>query len=350
MFPAAHIFWKPPAHMGCCISSGKSFHSANKFHRNSDNGSRDPPSSMEEETVKEVLSETPALKPPPSPPKKNFPPEEDKAQKPVGNEIEKKLCEIPINGIAQPPSEFYEISHPNDCLSVSADQMNGGGEVNQTVLKSSPVKLTKNQSISRDVELKREISQNRTLTRRSDQSPVRRNGTVGSMRMVHNRDTSPAMARRGLRAEPPRRDPDENSSRRTRSPATARPDGAGSRSALSRTPSVRKSGKSSPIRAATGTATSQKVVGENNIIDGKFNTQIESLENPLVSLECFIFLWFVSVSLIFIFLVWFCFKFWVNSDVNLTITAVGRRRIHWRSRVRFVGNWSTQLIFKLEVN
>ncbi|XP_038882208.1 uncharacterized protein LOC120073430 [Benincasa hispida] len=278
--------------MGCCLSSGKSFNSPNKFHRNSDNGSRDPPSSMEEETVKEVLSETPSLKPPPSPPKKNSPPEEDQVLKPVGNEIEKKLCEISINGIAELPSEFYEISHPNECISVSTaittEQMDGGGEIHQMVLKSSPVKLPKDQSISGDFEVKREISQNRTLTRRSDQSPVRRNGAIGSMRMVHNRDMNPAMARRVLRAEPPRRDPDENSIRRSRSPATARSDGVGSRSALSRTPSVRKSGKSSPNRAAT--ATSQKVVEENNIIDGKFNSQIESLENPLVSLECFIFL------------------------------------------------------------
>ncbi|KAA0052709.1 putative BEST plant protein match is: (TAIR:plant.1) protein [Cucumis melo var. makuwa] len=275
--------------MGCCLSSSQSFNSPNKFHPSSVNANRDPPSSMEEETVKEVLSETPALKPPPN---KNCPPEEDEFHKPLGDETEKKLSEIPINGIPEQPSEFYEISHMNKCISVSAatftDQADGGGEVHQTGLKSSPVKLTKNQSVSSDVELKREIPQSRTLTRRSDQSPVRRNGAVGSMRMVHNRDMSPAMARRGLRAEPPRRDPDENSSRRSQSPSTAPSDSAGYRSALSRTPSTRKSGKSSPIRAMT--ATSQKVVEENNIVDGKFNTQIESLENPLVSLECFIFL------------------------------------------------------------
>lgn len=294
--------------MGCCVSSGKSLNSAHKFDRNSaaaavkifgpltDNGSREPPPSMEEETVKEVLSETPALKQLPSPPKKkNCPPEEDEAQKPVSDEIEKKHGEIPINGIAEKASEFYEVSNPNECLHTAnfTDKKDAGGEVHQRVSKSPPVQLPKNQSVSSvDAGIKRELSPNRTLNRRSDQSPVRRNGAVGSARLVQNRDVSPAMARRGLRVEPPRRDPDENSSRRSRSPATARSDGGGSRSALGRTPSVRKSGKSSPLPAATATAAAarQKVVEENNIIDGKLNTQIESLENPLVSLECFIFL------------------------------------------------------------
>lgn len=292
--------------MGCCVSSGKSSSSAHKFDAAAagkifgpltDNGSREPPSSMEEETVKEVLSETHALKPLPiSPPLKNCPPEEDEAQKPVGDkvtyEIEKKLPEIPINGIAQQASEFDEISNPDKFFATAnfTDTMDGGEEVHQMVLKALPT----NQSIPGDVGLKRKLSPNKTLNRRSDQSPVRRNSFVGSARLVQKRDASPTMTHRGLRTEPTQKDPDENLSRRSRSPATARFDGGGSRSALGRTPSVRKSGKSSPLRTPTATtqaqATSRKVVEENNITDGNMITQIESLENPLVSLECFIFL------------------------------------------------------------
>ncbi|XP_022142272.1 uncharacterized protein LOC111012433, partial [Momordica charantia] len=182
--------------MGCCVSSGNSAH---KFDRNSAAAdekiyeSREPPSSMEEETVKEVLTETPALKPPPPP--KNHPPDEDEAPKPVAdkvkeeeNEIEKKIRVIPTNCVAEHACEFSEISSPSECLSAATftDKMDDGEEVHQRVFRASPVKLPKNQSFSGDV--KREMLPNRALNRRSDQSPVRRNGVVGSARLAQNRD------------------------------------------------------------------------------------------------------------------------------------------------------------------
>ena len=121
------------------------------------------------------------------------------------------------------------------------------------------------------------------------------------MRLVQSREPT---ARRGPRPDPPRKDPGESSGRRSRSPAV-------NRSVMGRSPFVRRtnpspgrlksdhpveSGNSRKVRqqqqqhhaATTTTSMEGKWPSSNN--GATTSSPNESLENPLVSLECFIFL------------------------------------------------------------
>ncbi|GKV18621.1 hypothetical protein SLEP1_g28974 [Rubroshorea leprosula] len=302
--------------MGCCISTGgaasdgkaQQFPSVGEsFYQKPALENRAPPPSFEEETVKEVLSEVPKPKPPLTVPgeEENKRPQE---QKPVVEKIPEEEC-ISFNrmvlksptstnrsaaiedSVSEDVSEICSLSESISTTTIT-DRRDEEEEVRQRVYRS-PGRLaprTRNSAPRRD----RVVG--RSPTKRPNQSPGRRNGVItgGSVRMVQSREPGQATARRGSRPSPTRRDPSESSERRSRSPAV-------NRSAVGRSPSAKRAIRS-PGRVRTEPVkigNSQKVE-ENSNLEGKWpsshdnstpnSTANESLENPLVSLECFIFL------------------------------------------------------------
>ncbi|KAJ7946928.1 serine/arginine repetitive matrix protein 1-like [Quillaja saponaria] len=285
--------------MGCCVSTNKGPDSASPPEKDQHSlvsvqtprssiscvkaaESRAPPL-VEEETVKEVLSETHKWKPSIT----KLEPEKQ-AQNPV---FEKVIEDIKIQrklsiNKADEISEASEICSLSESLSTTTitDNRDDEEEIRQRVHRS-PVKLPKNRSFSGDFNGKRDRVVGKSPTRRSEQSPGRRN--VGSMRLVQSRDqVGQTIGCRGLKTDPQRRDPVENYARRSRSPAT-RTDNGAPRSVIGRSPSARRTNRS-PARVRTSTPENGNRKLEQPRMEDKWPS--ESLENPLVSLECFIFL------------------------------------------------------------
>ncbi|KAM7263913.1 hypothetical protein ACFE04_001596 [Oxalis oulophora] len=121
--------------------------------------------------------------------------------------------------------------------------------------------------------------------RRPEQSPMRRNGSGQNQGMVK---------RVGSKTELSKRDPGESSMRRrSRSPAVNR--SSSGVMGRSQSPSVKRNSNKSPVRVRSGPVDTRKMEegcgNNNNDNNGVTNSNTnESLENPLVSLECFIFL------------------------------------------------------------
>ncbi|KAK7368972.1 hypothetical protein VNO80_11005 [Phaseolus coccineus] len=107
-----------------------------------------------------------------------------------------------------------------------------------------------------------------------------------SMRLVQCRDQTAQKTGSGGTLR--RQDPAEKSFRQSRSPATGAKTG-GSKSVVGRSPSVRKTNRY-PARVTTSTTGNSCRKNENPATARKWISGGESLENPLVSLECFIFL------------------------------------------------------------
>lgn len=238
--------------MGCCVSSN--------------NSKLLPPtlsnSSSEEETVKEVLSETPTIpkpklyvteaSPKKSSPISKFPNPMEEEQKHYKNHIMKK----PIT------DDFSE--------EVS--------EICSSTLSEATLTTEKQYAPEDDV----------TEVRQRTPSKYR-NGSFRSVgnSPVRRSDPSPGRVRSGSGRES--RYNGECSGRRSRSPAM-RAENGGYGSGLGRSPSVRKTGKSpGRVRSELGERVRkmEESEGENKWPPTNGN---ESLENPLVSLECFIFL------------------------------------------------------------
>ncbi|XP_028775528.1 serine/arginine repetitive matrix protein 1-like [Neltuma alba] len=292
--------------MGCCVSTHRDLSSASSppKHQNSvvlknqapprSNSSssakvsenRAPP---EEETVKEVLPETHKWRPQIA----NLEPQKS-PQKPEFHKFPEVSSKI--NKVPSPIKKEEEISEVSEACSLSesmmsttttADRKEDDDEIRQRV-SSSPAKMRKNRSFSGD---RRDKTVGKSPTRRPEQSPGRRN--IGSARQTPSRDQlvrSQTMGNRGMRGEPRWRDAGENSSRRSRSPAM-RTDNGATRSIVGRSPSKRRPNQS-PARARTPTPENGGRRKEHSGTEGKWPSASanESLENPLVSLECFIFL------------------------------------------------------------
>ncbi|XP_010268938.1 PREDICTED: uncharacterized protein LOC104605748 [Nelumbo nucifera] len=157
------------------------------------------------------------------------------------------------------------------------------GEVRQRVDRS-PARVPRKRLVSGDYAGKTEKG-GRSPARRYEPSPGRKmdNATMS----VHSKEMSHSTRRRvpannGLI----RRDPGDSSGRRSRSPATRSVDPGSYRSTIGRSPSSRKTGRS-PGQAPPLSEDNGRKLEETK--EGSWQTN-ESLENPLVSLECFIFL------------------------------------------------------------
>lgn len=305
--------------MGCCVSTNGHSRKDQNFQLGSDaslkpkstHENRAPPPSIEEETVKEVLSETPKPKPLLLQPIKN-PQQEHQETDKKKIHIEPRFLDDKIK-----PNEFLsqeeEISEQeiSDICSLTLsetvstitfnnekrdeDDDGDGEEVKQRVKRSPVSKLpVKNRAVSGDFVPKKDRVVGKSPTRKTEQSPDKRNNAGrgiggGSVRLVQSRESSTYQAgRQGLRPDPKRRDPGESSGRRSRSPAT-------NRSIMGRSPSARRA-NGSPGRVKTdvpesgGSGKEGKWPSTSNTSSNDNNTTKESLENPLVSLECFIFL------------------------------------------------------------
>ncbi|KAH6790577.1 hypothetical protein C2S51_005583 [Perilla frutescens var. frutescens] len=254
--------------MGCCVSTNKPPTPPHKTGHipNSKHGgvSKSPPPShplLEEETVKEVLSETPAAPKPLSPPiLKNESPFIKSAPLLLRKEQHNGVvCKKPFMAFAA--DDLSEASEICSTLSesVSASTNNGGTKDEfREARQRSPARL-------RNRPFSGEMHREKTVGR----SPGRRNAdpSPGRVRPVPGR----------------RRESGESSGRRSRSPVTRAEAGLGR---------ARKTGKS-PGRVGPGERI-RKLDGGKESGDIKWPptnaSNNELLENPLVSLECFIFL------------------------------------------------------------
>ncbi|KAL1560215.1 pre-mRNA-splicing factor CWC22-like [Salvia divinorum] len=272
--------------MGCCVSTNKFTPPQKTGHIPSSTTkhggiSKSPPPShplAEEETVKEVLSETP--KPPPPPiPIPNF---QGKRESPFIKSAPLLKNKERHTGVAiKPPftaltaddlSEASEIcSTLSESVSASTSvtdrrELNGDRRAELRELRQRSPARSRNRPFSG--ELHREKTVGRSPARRSEPSP-------GRVRPV----PASGYGRR--------RESGESSGRRSRSPVTRAEPGLG------RAQSARRTGKS-PGRVAPGsTEKIRKLDGGKESGGSKWpptNGSNESLENPLVSLECFIFL------------------------------------------------------------
>uniref|UniRef100_A0A5B6ZT44 Serine/arginine repetitive matrix protein 1-like n=1 Tax=Davidia involucrata TaxID=16924 RepID=A0A5B6ZT44_DAVIN len=269
--------------MGCCASTTNKAPSAPHKPRPSSAAlikpSRaPPPPSFEEETVKEVLSETPTLKP-------TVPKIEEEEKKNIvklalqkiqeeddEDNVDKKSPMVATEEISE-VSEICSLSERVTTTTVTEKSDDDDGEVRQRVDRP-PVRI-RNRSFSGDFSVKRDRMVGKSPVGRSEPSP-------GRVRSVPGRE------RRGLLTEGKMRGSGDSSGRRSRSPAT-RTDGGAERPGLGRSLSARRTGKS-PGRVGSELPERVRRVGETNREVKWPPTTNESLENPLVSLECFIFL------------------------------------------------------------
>ncbi|KAE8656558.1 Pre T-cell antigen receptor alpha [Hibiscus syriacus] len=298
--------------MGCCVSTNrgscgeKEAHlevGLDSFNQKPILEGRAPPPSAEEETVKEVLSETPKPKTP------IFTPQEEEKKTLIENPVFVKIqgkesldfnikheLKPPVNSIEESASEdVSEICSVSlsESVSTTTDRRDEEKARPQRVFRSPARSGPGNQVVGR------------SPTRKLEQSPGRRNGVINGGSTVRSVQSREPTLRRGSRLEPPRKDPGENSGR-SRSPVVNRP--VMGRSASGRTnpsPGGRarldpgESGNNKKVVQHQGTSTTTATT-TTTTMDGKWpsinnngatsSTPNESLENPLVSLECFIFL------------------------------------------------------------
>ncbi|CAK9151365.1 unnamed protein product [Ilex paraguariensis] len=287
--------------MGCCLSSAttstatarKTNHphdippSQHHHFPESDANARDPPQ-MEEETVKEVLSETPIPKPPIPVVNQNTPTtaattkpevEEPKIEpmveiKPTAEEIVSEVSEV---------SEMY--SFTESFSTTVTERREDDGEVTQKVVERSPAKVPSKRPSAGDPAGAKERPV-RSAARRSAPSPEKISHIAPSR---SNPGRTMEMQRRNV--GPPngnRRDPGEGSGRRSRSPVTRGEVGT-RRNVRHKSPGpsltvTDRSGDRSPLNNADKGGEFKK---PNDDVSRETS---ESLEDPLVSLECFIFL------------------------------------------------------------
>ncbi|XP_042499732.1 uncharacterized protein LOC122077906 [Macadamia integrifolia] len=303
--------------MGCCVSTnkaqGKQAKVSNLKDAARDGGSHPVLRPFEEETVKEVLSETPTSKQSfcnveaQKIPKPSFPKIEKEKEKPsppptppLDHSSFTKKIEEGANNIERrttlppdPSPTVDEISEMSDMCSLSETLSTttiGDGEVRQRVDRS-PAKALRKLPGSGELPGRMERGGKSSPARRMDQSPGRRidnNGMKPSQIHQSTKDMSGSGgggdgytrnrripgSGRGMR-----RDLGESSGRRSRSPATG--------PALGRSPSWRAVRSPSQITALDQDNGRRPEEAREEEANWPTN---ESLENPLVSMECFIFL------------------------------------------------------------
>lgn len=243
---------------------------------------------LEEETVKEVLSETPTL-PKPTPPVIV-----------VDNEPRKhpslSLVQHRNDGDLKKPTAVMDFNNPEE-LSEDFSASEICSTLSESVPATTPTatdKIDHEDGVSYVVKPQRSPARARN---RAFPGEVRREKSVGSSPSRRFEPSSLGRVRSGTARDPGRRSPAngprkenyENTGRRSISPATRTQNG-GSRTSLVRSPSVRKTGKS-PGRVRSDMGDKNRKLEEScSKQNWETTNSNELLENPLVSLECFIFL------------------------------------------------------------
>ncbi|XP_057746423.1 uncharacterized protein LOC130965681 [Arachis stenosperma] len=309
--------------MGCCISKSQT-QNQNPYHQkqyltpslpnsnlNQQIPQRQPPPVLEEESVKEVLSETPIVKRNQVPILK---PESDTLLPPLQNpddKIESKNPHPIPNPIIINKKEG-EVSEVASQLSEEPCSISGSFSTATTVTEKREEEVTSKRSIregtttmkwnsNRSPSRKRphacdgNVASGRerrlkSPARRSEPSPEKR--LHGGLRPVRGRESGSAANRKlNVGSAGVRRDAGEGSGRRSRSPSCARAISTASKAGAI-------SGGRKEVPAAKGAV--EKVEekggdsGENKSEETEEKNDVvlqeESIENPLVSMECFIFL------------------------------------------------------------
>ncbi|XP_074272170.1 uncharacterized protein LOC141596054 [Silene latifolia] len=290
--------------MGCCLSTLENKPKPNPNPNPNSNSnpleknhqfscvSKSPPR-PEEETVKEVLSETPKPKPKQKP---EFVPESEpkpelEIKKTEDEPIIPKLVVSPKKPISDQKLNKNDPTTPEEISEVS-EMQSVSETISTTTLEDQQQWAIKDSANSGELHQRRysrSQGQNRNL--HNNKPNFNTNGNVNHRRSPVRKRVDPSPPRRkypgpgqgpGLVSGPGR----ENSTRRSRSPAT--------RNNVGRSPSGRRVG-SSPgrVRMVGGPENGRKVdeeKGKGNGNESEMDGPKESLENPLVSLECFIFL------------------------------------------------------------
>ncbi|XP_019162138.1 PREDICTED: uncharacterized protein LOC109158696 isoform X3 [Ipomoea nil] len=254
----------------CCASTAVKGPSCSRSAPNSKQRITAPPLThpllLEEETVKEVLSETPTVpKPVDYGPHKHppFTPEQEKLQRQNDGDIKKPAAVTDFN-----PEELSEDFSASEICSTLSES------VPAVKPQRSPARV-RNRAFPGEVI--REKSVGNSPSRRFEPS------SLGRVRSGTGRDSG-----RRSPAGRPRKENYENSGRRSVSPATRREIG-GARTGSVRSPSARKTGKS-PGRVRSDVGDKNRKLNKDMKEKWETTNSNELLENPLVSLECFIFL------------------------------------------------------------
>ncbi|XP_027348361.1 uncharacterized protein LOC113859897 [Abrus precatorius] len=264
--------------MGCCVSTNTTSNSSLPSSRKSHDSpkpltSRDNPKpcnrAIEKEKVKEVLSETPKWNPTTI--------AKSKPQKPFQNTTFEKFRELgkvdkKILSIYKAEDKAWSLSETMSTATSITNKREEREKIRKRIEKSH-AKMQKNRSFPSENGSRRERM-------------VYGTKNVGSMKFVQCRDQmGQKIDSVGTRR---RRASGENSFRRTRSLTTGVGTGA-ARSVLGRSPSARKTIQS-PAWVRTGPPENGGRKKEIQAREGKWPFVRETLENPLVSLECFIFI------------------------------------------------------------
>lgn len=175
-------------------------------------------------------------------------------------------------------SEVSEMCSFSESLSTVAEKRDDDGEVTQRVPRS-PAKIPRKRAVSSGAK-ERGI---RSPARRAELSPAKRTHIAPSKPV---RAPAAASRRNVGPANALRRDPGESSTRRSRSPAT-RGEMGQPRPVRYKSPASTSAERSSLRRAG---ARAEDVGEEEKRNEEVSPETTESLENPHVSLECFIFL------------------------------------------------------------
>lgn len=288
--------------MGCCFSSSKKRRRSSPLC-SATNG-RDPPP-LEEETVKEVLSETPIPKPHHSPPPKvqlddkeaDFPQvkvESTAVVKPRDeikfestavvkprDEMQFESTAVIKPEVSEELSEMCSFTESYSTTATATEKREEDGEVTQR----SPIRVHRKRQNTGDLNGVRERSF-RSQAGRSAPSPEKRRSPASS-RGVQGRGM-PQQRRNVGTPNATRRGPTDKGVRRSNSPATRGTVDA-RRNVRNRSPAARqaeKPGSQSPARNVENEGSSQPEKPKEEVSP----ETSESLENPLVSMECFIFL------------------------------------------------------------
>ncbi|KAI3774195.1 hypothetical protein L1987_48740 [Smallanthus sonchifolius] len=266
--------------MGCCLGTN-----AVNLHRPSKPAaSQSPPPPFEEETVKEVLSETP-IAPKPHPPEQHreiLQPEERGGVESRENVSEiSEMCSY---------SESFSAATTATTMTTAADAKKDGineddGEVTQKVKTKSPPakKVARKRPVvsSGEFPVRKERGARPLARRQMAPSPERKRQSPARTTTNTPRYRNVGPANEGRR---------EVMARRSRSPAVRGE--ARQRRKVEESPAG-KSGELLPVKAveSEGKSTVEKADdgGVSPLPEADVQAS-ESLENPLVSLECFIFL------------------------------------------------------------
>ncbi|XP_008800145.2 uncharacterized protein LOC103714615 [Phoenix dactylifera] len=267
--------------MGCCFSKTEA----------PSCGKPPEPEAPQEETVKEVLSETP------KPRARTREEGIEKEELGFDKVLKGGPCVSSINGgydeRSEENSEVCSISEGFSASTMATDSR-VGEEGDAEEVEGEPRRASEERSPAK---FQRKLSRNRESgascgSGRISQSPVkRRAGAVGRTYSARETGQGNAARSRVPAGDAFRRDPGERSGRRSVSPAAKR--AADLRSATTGgqcrvVPASRGNGRSSPLRIPPPPDEDERRAEEASCGDGGEGK--ESLENPLVSLECFIFL------------------------------------------------------------